>query len=69
MGRASQARLVLLLLMAVKFCTVAYFFMHLRFDKPILTRLFYSGLVLAIGVYLRADVDAPRLPGRSALTP
>jgi len=41
----------LLLLMAIKFWTVAYFFMHLRFDKPILTRLFYSGVLLAIAVY------------------
>jgi len=43
---------VLLLLMAVKFFTVAYIFMHLKFDKPILTRLFYAGLGLAILVYL-----------------
>jgi len=44
--------LFLLLLMAIKFWTVAYFFMHLKFDKPILTRLFYSGVVLAIAVYV-----------------
>jgi len=43
---------VLLLLMAVKFFTVAYIFMHLRFDKPLLSRVFYMGLVLAVGVYL-----------------
>ena len=43
---------VLLLLMAVKFWTVAYFFMHLRFDKPILTRVFYSGVLLAVLVYV-----------------
>ncbi|MEI7592956.1 MAG: cytochrome C oxidase subunit IV family protein [Actinomycetes bacterium] len=43
---------VLMILMAVKFWTVAYFFMHLKFDKPILTRLFYAGLVLAVLVYL-----------------
>ena len=43
---------VLLILMAVKFWTVAYFFMHLKFDKPILTRVFYAGLVLAVGVYV-----------------
>ena len=43
---------VLLILMAVKFFTVAYIFMHLRFDKPILTRLFYSGLILAVAVYV-----------------
>jgi cytochrome c oxidase subunit 4 len=43
---------VLLLLMAVKFFVVAYIFMHLRFDKPILTKLFYAGLILAVLVYL-----------------
>ena len=43
---------VLMLLMAVKFWIVAYVFMHLRFDKKILTVVFYSGLVLAVLVYL-----------------
>ena len=43
---------VLLLLMAVKFWTVAYFFMHLQFDKPLLTRVFYSGAILAVLVYV-----------------
>mgnify|MGYP003126100741 CR=1 FL=1 len=43
---------VLLLLMAVKFFTVAWVFMHLKFDKPILTWAFYSGLILAVGVYV-----------------
>ena len=43
---------VLLILMAVKFFIVAYIFMHLRFDKPILTRVFYSGLVVAVVAYL-----------------
>jgi cytochrome c oxidase subunit 4 len=43
---------VLLLLMAVKFFTVAYIFMHLRFDRPLLTRVFYSGLALAVLVYV-----------------
>ena len=43
---------VLLLLMAVKFFTVAWVFMHLKFDKPILTWAFYSGLLLALGVYV-----------------
>ncbi len=43
---------VLMIMMAVKFFTVAYIFMHLRFDKPILTWAFYSGLALAVLVYL-----------------
>ena len=43
---------VLLILMAIKFWIVGYIFMHLRFDKPILTRLFYAGLITAVLVYL-----------------
>ena len=42
----------LMILMAVKFFTIVYIFMHLKFDKPILTRIFYSGLVLAVLVYI-----------------
>lgn len=42
----------LLILMAVKFFTVAWVFMHLKFDKPILTWAFYAGLILAVLVYL-----------------
>ena len=38
--------------MAVKFFTVAYVFMHLRFDKRILTVVFYAGLGLAVVVYV-----------------
>jgi cytochrome c oxidase subunit 4 len=45
---------VLLILMAIKFVTVVSFFMHLRFDKPVFTWAFYSGLFLAIGVYVAA---------------
>ena len=42
----------LMVLMAVKFFIVAYIFMHLRFDKKILTYAFYTGLFLALIVYL-----------------
>jgi hypothetical protein len=42
----------LMFLMAVKFFIVAYIFMHLRFDKKILTWAFYTGLALAVAVYL-----------------
>jgi cytochrome c oxidase subunit 4 len=42
---------VLLILMAVKFGVVVGFFMHLRFDSPVLRRLFTGGLVLAVTVY------------------
>jgi len=42
----------LLLLMAIKFWMVVGFFMHLRFDKKMLTVVFYSGLALAVAAYL-----------------
>jgi cytochrome c oxidase subunit IV len=42
----------LLVMMVVKFAMVAGWFMHLRFDSNLFTRLFVSGLVLAAGVYL-----------------
>jgi cytochrome c oxidase subunit 4 len=45
---------VLLTLMAIKFFCVVSFFMHLKFDKPIFTWAFYSGLALAVAVYAAA---------------
>jgi cytochrome c oxidase subunit IV len=42
----------LLLLMVVKFVTVVLFFMHLRFDDKMFGRLFWSGLFLAVFVYV-----------------
>ena len=45
---------ILLVLMVVKFVTVVSYFMHLKFDNKIFTWLFYSGLLLAIGVYSAA---------------
>jgi cytochrome c oxidase subunit 4 len=39
---------VLLVLSAAKFALVVMFFMHLRFDSPVLTGLFMAGLVLAV---------------------
>lgn len=50
--RGNMVVVVLLLLMAVKFFTVAYIFMHLRFDNKILTYCFYAGLALAVVVYV-----------------
>jgi cytochrome c oxidase subunit 4 len=44
----------LLIVMAIKFFCIGYFFMHLKYDKPILTRVFYSGLALAVSVYVVA---------------
>jgi cytochrome c oxidase subunit 4 len=42
----------LLVLAAIKFGTVAMYFMHLKFDNPVLRRLFVAGIVLALIVYL-----------------
>jgi caa(3)-type oxidase subunit IV len=39
-------------LMVIKFVTVTMFFMHLKFDKKLLTVAFYSALVLAVLVYV-----------------
>jgi cytochrome c oxidase subunit 4 len=44
----------LLILMAIKFLTVVSLFMHLKFDHKIFSMLFYSGLILALSVYLAA---------------
>lgn len=41
---------VLLTLSAAKFALVAAFFMHLRYDRPILTRIFAGGLVVAVAI-------------------
>ena len=43
---------MLIFLMVVKFGTVTAYFMHLKFDKRLLTVVVYSGLVLALLVYL-----------------
>jgi cytochrome c oxidase subunit 4 len=43
---------VLLGLMVVKFFTVVWYFMHIRFDNPLFGRLFYIGLGLAVVVYV-----------------
>jgi cytochrome c oxidase subunit 4 len=43
---------MLLAMMALKFYMVAAVFMHLKFDKKLLTGVFYAGLFLAVGVYI-----------------
>ena len=45
---------LLLILMAIKFFTVVLYFMHLRFDNELFRRLFYTGLFLAVVVYIVA---------------
>ncbi len=44
----------LLGMMVVKFAIVVRMFMHLKFDDRIFSWLFYTGLVLALCVYLAA---------------
>ena len=46
-----SVKIALVLLMIVKFWIVGAYFMHLKFDNPILTQLFLFGLVLAVVVY------------------
>jgi caa(3)-type oxidase subunit IV len=53
-GSRHIADVVLIVVMAIKFCTVALYFMHLKFDAKILRRLFITGFVLALFVYLLA---------------
>ncbi|MGB3734915.1 MAG: cytochrome C oxidase subunit IV family protein [Ilumatobacter sp.] len=45
---------LLLFMMAVKFFVVVSYFMHLKFDNPVFKRLFYTGLFLAVFVYVAA---------------
>ena len=42
----------LLGMMAVKFFMVAWFFMHLKYDKKLLTWSFYAGVLGALAVYI-----------------
>ena len=42
----------LVICMVAKFAIVAGYFMHLKFDSSLLTRVFVAGIILAIGVYL-----------------
>ena len=45
---------ILLVMMTVKFSIVAMYFMHLKFDDALFTKVFTSGIVLAVGVYIIA---------------
>jgi cytochrome c oxidase subunit 4 len=50
----SDAALTVLLMpmMIAKFAIVAGYFMHLKFDSPLFTRMFVAGLAFAVVVYL-----------------
>ena len=43
---------ILITLMVVKFVLVVMWFMHLKFDNKIFSWIFYSGLILAVLVYM-----------------
>jgi cytochrome c oxidase subunit 4 len=43
---------VLIPLSALKFFVVVGWFMHIRFEKPMISRFFTAGFVLAIALYL-----------------
>jgi cytochrome c oxidase subunit 4 len=45
---------LLLGMMVVKFFIVAAWFMHLRFDSRMFTRVFVAGILLALAVYMGA---------------
>ena len=45
---------ILFPLMIIKFGTVIMYFMHLKYDNVLFKRLFYSGLFLALFVYIVA---------------
>ena len=54
----------LMVLAVIKFAMVAAFFMHLKFDSPMLRRLFVTGIILAVRRLHRRPVH----PGRPGLT-
>jgi cytochrome c oxidase subunit 4 len=45
---------LLIVLMAIKFALVVLFFMHLRHDARVFHFLFWSGVILAVAVYVTA---------------
>jgi cytochrome c oxidase subunit 4 len=51
-GLGDAANPLLIILAAIKFGIVVGFFMHLRFERPIVRRIFIVGIVLALTVYL-----------------
>jgi cytochrome c oxidase subunit 4 len=46
-----HALLILMPLMVIKFVIVAMYFMHLKFDSTLFTRMFVAGLAFAVVVY------------------
>jgi cytochrome c oxidase subunit 4 len=52
LGKANVPLLVVM--MIAKFSIVAAYFMHLKFDSNLFTRVFVAGIILAVGVYIAA---------------
>ena len=44
----------LIIMMIAKFAIVAAWFMHLKYDGRLFTRVFVAGILLAVGVYIIA---------------
>ena len=53
-GAAHAVTTLMIIMMGVKFSLVALYFMHLRFDSKLFRRLFVTGIILAIVVYIIA---------------
>lgn len=51
LGLGLLNRLVLILFSSLKFVIVVGWFMHLRYEKPLLNRFFTAGFVLAVSLY------------------
>jgi cytochrome c oxidase subunit 4 len=51
-GLGATSAPLLLILAAVKFFLVGAYFMHLKFDNEVLRRMFLTGIVLALAVYI-----------------
>jgi cytochrome c oxidase subunit 4 len=51
-GARQAVTTAMLVMMVVKFSVVALYFMHLRFDSKLFRRLFVTGIILAIAVYM-----------------
>ncbi|HEX9547853.1 MAG TPA: cytochrome C oxidase subunit IV family protein [Acidimicrobiales bacterium] len=51
-GLGSAAAPLLIILALTKFVLVVGYFMHLKFDNPVLRRVFTTGFALAIVVYI-----------------
>ena len=49
-GRAAMP--VLIVCMGIKFYLISAYFMHLKWDLPVLRRIFMGGIAIAIAVYI-----------------